>query len=50
MKICTREEALTETPYLQVDDRAWLVSLHTWLSDEQWNYLMVENPQELYGW
>ncbi|OQE29818.1 hypothetical protein PENSTE_c002G07051 [Penicillium steckii] len=50
MKVRTREEALTETPYLKVDDLAWLKSLRSWLSDHEWNSLMVQNPQRLYDW
>ncbi|KAJ5087180.1 hypothetical protein N7456_010796 [Penicillium angulare] len=48
MKVRTREEALTETPYLEVDDLAWLESLRSWLSDDEWRMLMVENPKRLY--
>lgn len=50
MKLRTKEEALKETPYLQVDDRQWLLSLREWLTDEQWQLLMIENPQELFWW
>lgn len=49
MKVRTPEEALTETPYLNIDDLAWLRSLRSWLSDEEWNALMVENPAALYN-
>ena len=50
MKVRTREEALAETPYLQVNDRAWLESLRFWLSDQEWNALMVLNPRRLYDY
>ncbi|KAJ0414254.1 hypothetical protein BJY00DRAFT_319017 [Aspergillus carlsbadensis] len=50
MKVRTPEEALAETPYLKVDDLAWLRSLRSWLSDEEWNTLMVSNPTKLYDW
>lgn len=50
MKVRTREEALKETPYLEVDDMAWLRGLRSWLSDQEWKTLMVENPQRLYDW
>ncbi|CAI7657040.1 unnamed protein product [Penicillium manginii] len=50
MKVRTREEALKEAPYLEVDDMAWLRSLRSWLSDQEWKTLMVENPQRLYDW
>ncbi|KAI9925265.1 hypothetical protein ASPWEDRAFT_187669 [Aspergillus wentii DTO 134E9] len=50
MKVRTHEEAIRETPYLKVDDLAWLRSLRSWLSDEEWNLLMVENPRDLYDW
>lgn len=49
MKVRTREEALKETPYLEVDDLTWLKSLRSWMSDEEWNLLMVENPKALFG-
>lgn len=48
MKIRSKEEALVETPFLDVDDGLWLRSLRSWLSDEEWNLLMVENPTALY--
>jgi len=48
MKVRSKEDALRETPYLQVDDRAWLSSLRRWLNDEEWSLLMVENPRILY--
>ncbi|KAL3464490.1 hypothetical protein BJX64DRAFT_298313 [Aspergillus heterothallicus] len=50
MKVRTPEEALKETPYLNVDDLSWLRSLRSWLSDEEWNTLMVANPTALYDW
>lgn len=50
MRVRTKDEALTETPYLEVDDVAWLKSLRSWLSDYEWKTLMVENPQRLYDW
>ena len=50
MKVRTKEEALKETPYLEVDDLAWLKSLRTWLTDEEWHSLMVLNPRRLYDW
>ncbi|KAL4916134.1 hypothetical protein BDW62DRAFT_218877 [Aspergillus aurantiobrunneus] len=49
MKVRTPEEALKETPYLNVDDLAWLRSLRSWLSDEEWNALMIVNPTALYS-
>ncbi|KAH7345811.1 hypothetical protein BKA66DRAFT_434037 [Pyrenochaeta sp. MPI-SDFR-AT-0127] len=49
MKVRSREEALIETPFLAVDDEAWLRSLKSWLNEEEWNCLMVENPSQLYG-
>jgi predicted TIM-barrel fold metal-dependent hydrolase len=49
MKVRSKEEALQETPYLKVDDRAWLRQLTSWLTEEQWDLIMVKNPQRLYG-
>lgn len=49
MKVRTYEEAMNETPYLEVDDEAWLRSLRKWLSDEEWDLLMVQNPKTLFG-
>ncbi|KAJ3959507.1 hypothetical protein N0V92_003893 [Colletotrichum tropicale] len=40
MKVRTHEAAMKETPYLEVDDAAWLRSLKSWLSDEEWDLLM----------
>lgn len=49
MKVRSWEVALKESAFLKVDDEAWLRSLRRWLSDEEWDLLMVRNPQELYG-
>ncbi|KAL5396738.1 hypothetical protein PMIN06_005882 [Paraphaeosphaeria minitans] len=49
MKVRSAEEAVQETPYLKVDDRAWLRQLKSWLSEEHWHLIMIENPQRLYG-
>ncbi|KAH6880542.1 hypothetical protein B0T10DRAFT_581929 [Thelonectria olida] len=49
MKVRTREEALAETPNMEVDDETWLQSLRLWLSDEEWDLLMVQNPSRLFG-
>ncbi|KAJ4360985.1 uncharacterized protein N0V89_001554 [Didymosphaeria variabile] len=48
MKVRSKEEALQETPYLEIDDRAWLRQLKTWLTEEQWDLVMIKNPQRLY--
>ncbi|KAF4341949.1 amidohydrolase 2 [Fusarium beomiforme] len=49
MKIRSHEEAMKETPFLEVDDEAWLWSLREWLSDQEWHLLMVDNPKKLFG-
>lgn len=49
MKVRSREEALREVTYLKVDDRAWLRQLKSWLTEEQWDLIMVKNPRRLYG-
>lgn len=49
MKVRSAEDAVQETPYLKVDDRAWLRQLKSWLTEEQWELIMIENPQRLYG-
>ncbi|KAI1334937.1 hypothetical protein F5Y15DRAFT_399763 [Xylariaceae sp. FL0016] len=49
MKVRTREEAMREAAYLEVDDERWLRSLRSWLSDEEWDLLMVRNPSQLFG-
>lgn len=49
MKTRSPEEALKESPYLSVDDEAWLKTLKSWLSEEEWRLLMVENPLRLFG-
>lgn len=49
MKVRSHEEAMTETPFMEVDDEAWLWSLKSWLSDEEWDLLMVQNPARLFG-
>jgi predicted TIM-barrel fold metal-dependent hydrolase len=49
MRVRSHEEAMAETPFLDIDDRAWLSSLRKWLSDEEWHLLMVQNPQRLFS-
>ncbi|KAL2671583.1 hypothetical protein Neosp_014173 [[Neocosmospora] mangrovei] len=49
MKVRSHEEAMKETPFLEVDDEAWLRSLRGWLSDEEWDLLMVQNPQNIFA-
>ncbi|KAF2193955.1 hypothetical protein K469DRAFT_727425 [Zopfia rhizophila CBS 207.26] len=49
MKVRDNEEALKETPFLEVDDLEWLRSLRSWLSDAHWDQIMVKNPSELYA-
>ncbi|KAG5765387.1 hypothetical protein H9Q72_006518 [Fusarium xylarioides] len=49
MKVRSHEEAMKETPFLEVDDEAWLWSLREWLSDREWDMLMVDNPKRLFG-
>jgi predicted TIM-barrel fold metal-dependent hydrolase len=48
MKVRSHEDAMEETPFLEVDDETWLWSLRGWLSDEEWDLLMVENPKRLF--
>lgn len=50
MKVRTKEEALQEKPFLEIDDKAWLKSLRSWLADSEWHSLMVLNPRRLYDW
>ncbi|OAA66557.1 Amidohydrolase 2 [Niveomyces insectorum RCEF 264] len=37
-------------PFLKVDNRRWLQSLSTWLSDEEWQAMWVDNPRTLYDY
>ena len=50
MKVRTHEEAMKETPFLEINDLAWLKSLRSWMSAREWHMVMVTNPQSLYGW
>lgn len=49
MKVRTHDEALKETPFLEVDDELWLRSLKSWLTPREWDLIMVGNPSELYS-
>lgn len=49
MKVRSHEEAMKETPFLEVDDEAWLWSLREWLSDDEWDLVMIHNPKRLFG-
>jgi predicted TIM-barrel fold metal-dependent hydrolase len=49
MKVRSREEALKDTPFLQIDDEAWLRTLKSWLSEYEWDLIMVQNPSRLYA-
>ncbi|KAF7547240.1 hypothetical protein G7Z17_g7875 [Cylindrodendrum hubeiense] len=37
-------------PFLKIDNQAWIDTLSTWLGDEEWNDLWVNNPQTLYDY
>lgn len=50
MRVRSHEEAMKETPYLEIDDLAWLRSLRSWLSEEEWELIVLQNPKELYDW
>jgi predicted TIM-barrel fold metal-dependent hydrolase len=49
MKVRSRDEALQYTPFLQVDDEKWLRTLKSWLSEDEWDIIMIRNPSRLYG-
>uniref|UniRef100_A0A8H7KCT2 Amidohydrolase-related domain-containing protein n=1 Tax=Bionectria ochroleuca TaxID=29856 RepID=A0A8H7KCT2_BIOOC len=49
MKVRSHEEAMKETPFLEVDDEKWLQTLKSWLSDEEWDLIMVQNPRRLFA-
>ncbi|OWZ37512.1 amidohydrolase 2 [Cryptococcus neoformans c45] len=36
--------------FLDFDDKAWVNKLKTWLSDEEWDKLMVKNPRVFIGY
>lgn len=50
MKVRSQEEALTEIPCLEIDDLAWLRSLKSWVSEAEWEMVVLQNPKELYDW
>ncbi|GAA5872656.1 hypothetical protein JCM8547_003721 [Rhodosporidiobolus lusitaniae] len=37
-------------PFVKFDDRAWVEKLKTWLTEEQWQKMMVENPRRLFNY
>jgi hypothetical protein len=49
MKVRSHEEAMREMPFMRVGDEAWLRSLRGWLTDQEWDLLMVRNPEQLFG-
>ncbi|GAA6023031.1 hypothetical protein JCM10207_002049 [Rhodosporidiobolus poonsookiae] len=36
--------------FVNFDDRAWVTKLKSWMSDEDWQKMMVDNPRRLYGY
>ncbi|GKT41554.1 4-sulfomuconolactone hydrolase [Colletotrichum spaethianum] len=48
MKMRFQEEAMKEPSYLEVDDAAWLKSLKSWLSAEEWGLMMIRNSTRLF--
>lgn len=50
MMVRSHEEAMKETSFLEIDDSAWLTSLRSWLTDEEWELMVLRNPRELYDW
>ena len=49
MRIRSDIEALEETQFMEVNDYLWLRNLKSWLSDEEWDMIMIQNPLRLYG-
>ncbi|TDZ13494.1 2-pyrone-4,6-dicarbaxylate hydrolase [Colletotrichum spinosum] len=39
-----------QEPFLEIDNAAWIRSLSTWLSEEEWRDLWVSNPSTLYDY
>jgi len=37
-------------PFLKIDDEAWIKSLSTWLSPDEWQAMWVDNPRTLYDY
>ncbi|KAH9985276.1 hypothetical protein F4779DRAFT_318477 [Xylariaceae sp. FL0662B] len=37
-------------PFLKVDNEAWIRSLSTWLSEDEWQAMWVDNPRTLYDY
>lgn len=35
---------------MEIDDRTWIDELSTWLSEEEWRLMWVENPAVLYDY
>ncbi|WWC88748.1 uncharacterized protein L201_003661 [Kwoniella dendrophila CBS 6074] len=36
-------------PFMCIDNETWLKSLKSWLSETEWNKMLVKNPKILYG-
>ncbi|CAH0020709.1 unnamed protein product [Clonostachys rhizophaga] len=37
-------------PFLKIDNKTWIQSLSTWLTEEEWTDLWVTNPRKLYDY
>lgn len=37
-------------PFLKIDNKKWIEVLSTWLNEEEWNDLWVNNPRKLYDY
>ena len=45
----TGNSRLEPEAFLPVDDEAWLKSLRSWLSQDEWEKMLVRNPENLFG-
>ncbi|KAF7515113.1 hypothetical protein G7054_g14757 [Neopestalotiopsis clavispora] len=45
-----KENAGTEEAFLKIDNERWIGSLSTWLTDQEWRDLWVNNPRSLYDY
>lgn len=45
-----KENSEKTEPFLKIDNLGWIKQLSTWLSDEEWVDLWVNNPRKLYDY
>ncbi|OCF31434.1 hypothetical protein I317_07709 [Kwoniella heveanensis CBS 569] len=46
----TGDDPLKPEPFMEVDDESWIKSFKSWVSEDEWHRIMVDNPRKLFDY